>query len=1617
MSREARIDALAKAAGIATGYRDAFGKTYETTPQTKASLLTAFGLPVEDEEALSASEARMAAIAAAPLEALVVVEHGRASPVPVRAPEGVNSAHLRLTDEAGRVRQERVAISGGRLTMPALPMGYHDLTITVGERTGHATVIAAPRRAYVPDVLAGDARLWGATVQAYGLRRSGDLGIGDFTSIAQAAEGVAAVGGAFLGLSPLHALFASDRGKISPYSPSSRLFLETIHIDPQAVPGFEESGAQALWEEAQAAVAPLADAALTDHAQVWAAKRPVLEKLWYHARSHGDLSGFERFRAKMGEPLQRHAVFEALAEHFVMEGRHWLGEWPTDVRRADAAGVENFARNHRPTVDFHAWLQYEADRQLGLAERRARDAGLSIGLYRDLAVGADAGGSEIWAAPEAFCPTLSVGAPPDLIAPEGQNWGLPPFNPITLAESGLAAFRALASANMRHCGALRIDHAFQLARLFLIPPGGPASAGAYVAYPFEALTAALRVESMRARCLVIAEDLGNAPEGFSDEIMKSGILSYRVLFFERGEGGAFKPPADYPRDALAVATTHDLPTFRGWWRGLDIDLRQTLGLYDGALGDDERKNRAFDRAAFMEDCVREGLAQDATPPEEPPYELALRYLARSSSQLMGVQLEDVAGELAQVNLPGVSEGHPNWRRRIGMPLETLTAPGGELAKAAASIAAEGRGGRTRHATLAAPAPRATYRLQLHKDFTFEDAVAAVPYLARLGISHVYTSPIHTARPGSTHGYDIVDHSAINPELGGEEGFLKLCEALKAHGLGLIVDTVPNHMGVGGADNPAWLAVLEWGELSPARDVFDIDWQRLGSDGKLVVPFLGDRYGDALENGTLALKFDGAEGGFSVWHYEHKFPIRPLDYPIILDRALAALPELDDAGRAVMAVSEELRLLAGETEPERRQQVPQTCEGLKQRLAQAVAQSRAVADAVERAVAFVNGVAGQPESFGTLHRILENQSYRLAHWRVASSDINYRRFFDINGLAGIRIEDPLVFARAHDALFAHVRAGRIQGLRIDHIDGLADPAGYAEALQSAIGPGFYVVIEKILEPGEKLRPWPVAGTTGYDVLNHLDGVLLDRSAEGAIEAVFRRTTGFEGSYEAALIAAKTEILETSFASELEGLVSDIKRTANADRHTRDVTANAIRRALAEIIARFPVYRSYMTPGGEIDPADVALIETTVRKAKRASRLPDRFVHDFIADALLGRVETEGAGRPDPALVQRFRRRFQQLTGPVMAKSLEDTLFYRHARLIALNEVGGDPAHFGMADEAFHDAMAERAEHWPAAMITTATHDTKRGEDARARILALAEMPQALEDAAITLEAAMREADAPDATDRMFILQSLLGAWPMEMLDGEDAAALEDLKPRLHGFLEKALREAKRHSSWVNVDEAYESAAHAFLDRVLDPSEGILEKLRPLARRLAWLGALNGLARTALKLTAPGVPDIYQGTEFWDLSLVDPDNRRPVDYRARAQALEAAAPVEELLADWRSGTLKQRLTHRLLTDRAEDPALYAEGDYEPLLVEGEGARHVLGYLRRGKESCIAVVVGRCLAPLTEGESWSPGALAQTTISLPPGTWTDLVTQTEHSHEGALSVGELFAVLPIAVLRVKR
>ncbi len=982
-------------------------------------------------------------------------------------------------------------------------------------------------------------------------------------------------------------------------------------------------------------------------------------------------------------------------------------------------------------------------------------------------------------------------------------------------------------------------------------------------------------------------------------------------------------------------------------------------------------------------------------------------------------------------------------------------------------------------TSAAPArdgppavPRATYRLQLNRSFTFDDAADLVPYLARLGISHVYASPFLTARAGSTHGYDITDHNRLNPEIGTADSFARLGDALAEQSMGLIADFVPNHMGVGGSDNPWWLDVLEWGQASPFAGFFDIDWSPAEPSlrGKVLVPFLGDHYGIVLESGQLRLAYDGDRGSFDMRYWEHRFPLALRDYPALLRAARERLAAPSDALGALIAEFAALR-------PNRRsvrQQavVHRRADALKARLARLTAADVGILAAITEALAQVNGTPGDPPSLRGLHRLLERQSYRLAYWRVATAEINYRRFFDINDLAGLRMERDDLFEVAHQLVFRLIAEGRIHGLRLDHTDGLFDPEAYCRKLQdraaylvmqreigatlpvargpaargAAVGGGltlrerthpFYLLVEKILARHERLRPdWPIDGTTGYEVMNLLNGLFVDPAAEQPMTQLYERVLGQPSDLEQVALAAKRQVVGTILASEFTVLASDLHELARQSWLTRDFTLPGVKEALVSVVSHFPVYRTYISDRG-VTEEDRRDLDWAFARARRemVGRTGDPGVLNFLHAVLttdLARERGSGYRRRE---VLKTAMKFQQFTGPVMAKAIEDTAFYRYYRLVSLNEVGGEPGRFGISVAAFHRLNQDRLRHHPYTLLATATHDHKRGEDTRVRIDAITEHAaewSARVDRWMELNAAKRRQSGdevwPTRNDEYLFYQVLVGAWPLGQGDA-DPAALAAYADRLVQYMIKAVREAKLVSSWTLPNADYEDAVEGFVRAVLDParSASFLADVSRFEATIAAPGALNGLVQTALKMTVPGIPDLYQGTELWDLSLVDPDNRRPVDFAQRCETLAALegpiydADLARLLGQWRDGRLKTFILSRLLRLRREAPLVFTDGDYEPLEVVGAQGDRVVAFARVIDTTVLVVVVPRLVAgligdgdlPLVPATAWGDTAVVLPEAVTVGGALTDCLTASRHGVAERLRVADLLARLPVAVL----
>ena len=887
-------------------------------------------------------------------------------------------------------------------------------------------------------------------------------------------------------------------------------------------------------------------------------------------------------------------------------------------------------------------------------------------------------------------------------------------------------------------------------------------------------------------------------------------------------------------------------------------------------------------------------------------------------------------------------------------------------------------------------PRATYRVQLHAGFTFDDAAAVVDYLADLGVTHLYCSPFLQAAPGSTHGYDVVDHHRLNAELGGEEAYERLCQALASRGMRQVVDIVPNHMAISGRENAWWWDVLENGRSSRYASYFDVDWdppeERLRL--RVLMPVLGDHVGRCIDRGEIVLVRDG--GSFEFRYFDHAAPVSPRT----LDELLGGVASQVKSDH-LASIATALGRLPPSAAADRKsvEERHRDKEVLRANLAELLEEQPDVAAAVDEAVAALNADGD------AIDALLERQNYRLAYWRVAGQELDYRRFFDITTLIALRSENLFVFADTHDKMIELVVDGKVGGLRVDHVDGLRQPAEYLDLLRQAAGPDTYLVVEKILEADESLPGrWAVDGTTGYDVAARVNGLFVDPDGEEPLDQFYATVVDEHASYQSLVHRNKHLVMREVLAADVNRLTNVLVSVCERHRRYRDYTRQDLSRAIREVLAGLDVYRTYARPGG-LEPTadDVARVEAAVERAKGQRPEVDEDLFTFLGEVLL--MRHPGPDEDD------FTLRFQQLSGAVMAKGVEDTTFYQYNRLVSLNEVGGDPGRFGTPVDTFHADNGRVALDWPATLLATSTHDTKRSEDVRARISLLSEIPQEWGEAVarwVEMNGRHKTEGWPDRNAEYLLYQVLVGAHPLRA-------------DRAVAFLEKASREAKQHTSWVNPVPAYDEALAGFVRAVLADG-AFTADLAAFAAPLVAAGRRTSLAQTLLKLTSPGVPDIYQGTELWDLSLVDPDNRRPVDYDARRRLLDevrAAASAAQLLGSDDDlggdddGSLKLWLTQRALDVRRRLEGCFVGGRYEALMATGGRRANVVAFLRSNpdSEAAVAVIVPRLVMGLAGG--WG-----DTAVELPFGRWVDELGGST-ADAGPLSMAALLSGFPVALL----
>jgi (1->4)-alpha-D-glucan 1-alpha-D-glucosylmutase len=980
-------------------------------------------------------------------------------------------------------------------------------------------------------------------------------------------------------------------------------------------------------------------------------------------------------------------------------------------------------------------------------------------------------------------------------------------------------------------------------------------------------------------------------------------------------------------------------------------------------------------------------------------------------------------------------------------------------------------------------PVSTYRLQFNHAFKFTDAKKIIPYLHELGITDVYSSPYFSARKGSLHGYEISDPNSLNPEIGTEQEYFEFVQELQRHGMGQVLDIVPNHMCITCAGNAWWTDVLENGRSSFFADFFDIDWApaKRSLENKVLLPVLGDQYGRVLENQELQLTFE--EGAFFVSYSDQKLPVMPDTYEYILKYRIEELDNLlspDSPGFVeFLSIITALNHLPGhmEKDPAKVEERYREKEIIKKRLSALCSENSGVRDFIKGNVGIFNGIKGNHKSFNLLDGLLSSQVWRLSHWRVATEEINYRRFFDINNLAAIRMEDPVVFHETHKLIFKLIKEGAVTGLRVDHVDGLYNPQEYFRRLQkncfvqihassdrsddkNSADPSievvmkryeetiisdpefkpFYIIGEKILSRGEKIPDgWPISGATGYVFLNLVNGIFVDAKNAKAFDDIYGKFIRSRTNFPDVVYQNKKLVMQVSMSGEINTLAQNLSSISEKNRHTRDFTLNSLTNAITEVIAFFPVYRTYIN-SWEISDKDRQYIETAISKAKRRNPAISSYIFNFLGDVLLlnFREDYESNDRNEWL---NFVMRFQQITGPVMAKGMEDTTFYAFNRLVSLNEVGGGPDRFGTTLDAFHGQNIERMKYWPYALLATSTHDTKRSEDVRARINVLSEVPKKWKECLMKWSRYNRKKKesidgqaAPDRNEEYLLYQTLIGVWPLVPVNENDS---DILRVRIRDYMLKAIREAKVNTSWINPNTAHERALLSFVDAIMShaPGNHFLRDFRTFQKIIARYGMYNSLSQTLLKIASPGVSDFYQGAEIWDFSLVDPDNRREVDYDLRREMLSAvkkkiaksgtASGLHELLSEWEGGGIKLYVTSSALMYRRENHELFSGGAYMPLTVEGEQTEHVCVFARLGADRAVLVVVPRLVAGLLQFEDKAPlgkDVWGNTELVVPDEIRGDRfrniltgedVAAVSQSGKRTLSLADVFASFPVAML----
>ncbi len=1545
------------------------------------------------------------------------------------------------------------AHAGEMLSLPlemSLAIGYHELTIQQPElekMQSTQLLIVAPVKSYAPPGLAEDQRVWGLSVQPHAIRSKDNWGIGDFSDLMKILGSSAEGGAGILHVGPL-ASYVGDLSvtpeldtdqtgcnPFNPYSPSCRSHLNSLLIDVTAIADFVECEAvnkRVGQTEFQAELTRLRDRKEIDYKEIYTLKEQQLRQLWdcfyaNHLYPESDRGAdFRRFQARGGETLFLFATFSALEKKFSAEDPENSGRQnlPDNYVEAESQQFKQFTLDSAYEIEYYQYVQWQAELQLAAIGRRSMELGLKVGLLGEFPFGVCERGFEAWRYKNALLAGASVAASPSADPGHDPAVGVPVFLPDSLKKNRYRALIEGLRQSMRFAGAVFIDSISNYFRTHFTFGNEDAGGDNFILWPFADILNIIALESQRNRCLVIVGDSHRLPSAQLAQLQAKKNFVSDDFLHARNERQEWLSTTGYLAESAVRSSPSFVTTVHGFWQGADIVLQEAEHLFaDDTSREKAIIARAADRVQLLialdhEHLLPEGCSVEHASAVELDYHLLTAiqiFLARTPAKILLVPIADLLGMEQQAEPPGFTS-QKFWQTAYPVDLEKLLhlKELGELYKALSRERGYGNvrtsariSERNNH--VEQRLPRAFYRLQLHRDFTFQHGAAIIPYLSKLGISHCYLSPFLTARPGSTHGYDIIDHGAINPEIGSREDFEHFLAVVEQHGMALILDIVPNHMGIG-SDNKWWMDVLENGQASKYAHFFDINWQPQHAKliGRLHLPILGDQYGKVLEDGQLTLYFDATSGTFYIKYFEHRFPINPRSYSVLMgydiQRLGKRLGDEQHSFQEFQHLMQNFGNLSGywEITPGMMPIHHRDIKVSKRTLARLCRKNTAIKQFIEENVILFNGVVGRPESFDLLHRLLEEQPYRLAFWRVAADEINYRRFFDINDLAGLRIEEIEVFHKTHELILDLVATGRLDGLRIDHPDGLYDPLAYFCRLQDfASGEenkapsqtrrngadrelkSLYIVIEKILADFESLPDsWPINGTTGYDFSHHLNGIFVKKDAQKLITQGYHRFVDRRMNYDELMYSCKKSIIRSSMAGELNVLTSLLYRLAGANRRTRDFTFNSLRDGLIEVICFFPVYRTY-TYQDKIAAQDARFIEWSLAKAKAQRPLDDADVFDFIGSILLvetGEQETEKQKTLD------FVKKFQQYTGPVMAKGVEDTFFYRYNRLLSLNEVGGNPKSFGTSVAAFHQTNQNRQQHWPYAMLTTSTHDSKRSEDVRARINVLTEVAEEWQRRIRrwsmqnrSHKARIDGHPAPSKNDEYGFYQNLLGAWPVEPLDDHTRDGFIE---RMRENILKTSRESKVMTSWTNQNPVYEQALIRFVERILQPTNTpFLQDFNKLHSDVSWFGMLNSLSQVLLKMVSPGIPDFYQGNEIWHFCLVDPDNRRSVDFVRRQAILSAliekidaageqqATLQKEMLANIGVGRAKMYTILKILQLRRIQQEVFNNGSYLPLQVVGEKNEHLCALAREKDGRLLVAVAPRLYLTLTKGRKELP------------------------------------------------